>query len=56
MNCIKTINVEYEYGTTRLFLLTGLTFILVFCFSYILVGLTYTGIHSDAHFFNFFLA
>lgn len=56
MHCIKTINVEYEYGTTRLFLLTGLTFILVFCFSYILMGLTYNGPHSDAHFFEFLFA
>lgn len=56
MNCIKTINVEYEYGTTRLFLLTGLIFILTFCFSYILIGLNQSNIHSDAHFFRFLLA
>ncbi|WP_413363545.1 DUF3267 domain-containing protein [Lysinibacillus sp. 3P01SB] len=53
MNCIKTINIEYEYGTPRVFLLTGLTFILTFCFSYILIGLTHTNAHSDARFFQF---
>lgn len=55
MHCIKTINIEHEYGAIRLFLLTGLTFILVFCFSYILINLNYNGWHTDQHFFSFVL-
>ena len=35
MHCIKTINIEHEYGTTRFLLLAILTFIIVFCFSYV---------------------
>lgn len=56
MHCIKTINIEYEYGMIRLFLLTGLTFILVFCFSFVCVNLTYSGWHSDQYFFIFVLS
>jgi hypothetical protein len=55
MHCIKTIYIEYEYGTPRIFLLTGLTFIFSFCLSYILIGLTHTNAHSDAHFISFLL-
>lgn len=55
MNCIKTINIEYVYGTQRIFLLTGITFIFTFCFSYILIGLTHTYPHSDSYFLNFLL-
>ncbi|MEK4230664.1 DUF3267 domain-containing protein [Solibacillus sp. FSL H8-0538] len=47
MHCWKTINVEYEYGTTRLFLLSGITFIFVFCFAYIALSFNYTGKHND---------
>ena len=56
MNCIKTINIEYEYGTTRFLLLGVLTFIIVFCLSYIFTNLNYHRPHSDAHFLYFLVA
>lgn len=56
MNCIKTINVEYEYGTTRFLLLGVLTFVIVFCLSYIFTNLNYHSPHSDAYFLYFLLA
>ena len=59
MNCIKTINIEYEYGTTRFLLLAVLTFIIVFCFSYVFTNINYSSPHPDTHFvyflFSFFL-
>ena len=53
MNCIKTINAEYEYGTTRFLLLTVLTFVIVFCLSYVFTSFNYSSLHSDEHFFYF---
>ncbi|MER1985617.1 MAG: DUF3267 domain-containing protein [Solibacillus sp.] len=50
MHCWKTINVQYEYGTTRLFLLSAICFILVFCFSYIGLSFNYAETHHDQHF------
>lgn len=56
MNCIKTINVEYEYGTTRFLLLAVLTFIIVFCLSYVFINFNYSSPHSDTHFLYFLVA
>ena len=56
MNCIKTINAEYEYGTTRFLLLTALTFVIVFCLSYVFTNFNYSDPHSDANFLYFLFA
>lgn len=55
MHCLKTINVEREYGTTRLFLLATIIFIFVFCFSYIGLSYQYKGFHNDQHIWIVFL-
>lgn len=55
MHCWKMINIEHEYGTTRLILLSAITFFLVFCFSYVTVSFNYTAKHNDDYFFVFFL-
>ena len=47
MHCWKTLNIEQEYGTTRLYLLSAITFILVFCFSYITLSFNFTARHED---------
>jgi hypothetical protein len=47
VHCWKTINIEREYGTTRLYLLSIILFVLVFCFSYILFSFNFTGRHMD---------
>ncbi len=49
MHCWKTINIEREYGTTRLFLLATIIFVLVFCFSYITFSFNFTGRHVDRY-------
>ena len=47
MHCWKTINIEYEYGTTRLILLASIMFILVFCFAYIAMSFNFIARHED---------
>lgn len=47
MHCWKTINIEREYGTTRLYLLACIVFILVFCFSYITMNFQFIARHED---------
>lgn len=49
MHCWKTINIEREYGTARLYLLACIVFVLVFCFSYIFLSFQFTGRHQ-AHY------
>lgn len=49
MHCWKTINIEREYGTTRLYLWSTIVFVLVFCFSYILFSFNFTGRHIDRY-------
>ncbi|MEO4054569.1 DUF3267 domain-containing protein [Solibacillus sp. CAU 1738] len=56
MHCWKTINIEYEYGTTRLVLFSTITFFLVFCFSYVGVSHNFPSRHHDDYFIVFFLA
>lgn len=53
MHCIKTVNIEHEYGTTRVLLLTCMTFVIVFSFSYVLTSLSYEGWHSDHYLWLF---
>lgn len=55
MHCWKTINIEREYGTTRLYLLATILFVLVFCFSYITFSFNYTGRHIDRYLWLVFL-
>lgn len=55
MHCLKTINVEHEFGTTRLTLLTCITFIIVFCFSYVATSYNYQQPHNDDYFIYFCL-
>ena len=56
MNCIKTINAEYEYGTTRFLLLASLTFTIVFCLSYVFTNFNNQNPNSDANFLYFLVA
>ena len=56
MNCIKTINAEYEYGTTRFLLLASLTFTIVFCLSYVFTNFNNQNPNSDANFLYFLFA
>lgn len=49
MHCWKTINVQYDYGTTRLFLLSAICFILVFCFCYVGLSFHYVESHQDQY-------
>lgn len=49
MHCWKTINVQYQYGTARLFLLSSILFVLVFSFSYVGLSFHYTNFHNDQH-------
>ena len=55
MHCWKTINIEREYGTTRLFLLGIMLFVLVFCFSYIAFSFNFNGQHIDRYLWLVFL-
>ena len=50
MHCWKTINVQSDYGTTRLFLLSSILFILVFSFAYVTLSFNYANFHSDQYF------
>jgi hypothetical protein len=47
VHCWKTINIEREYGTARLYLLATIIFVLVFCISYISFSFNFTGRHID---------
>lgn len=56
MHCWKTINVKKQYGLDRLFLLSSLLVIVVFSFSYALLGIINDTNKSDEYFFLFLLA
>lgn len=47
MHCVKTVNVEYKYGNTRIFLLATITFFVVFCLSYVLTSYKYPSPHKS---------
>lgn len=55
MHCWKTINIEREYGTTRLYLFAIIIFVLVFCFSYIAFSFNFNGQHIDRYLWLVFL-
>ncbi|MEC1180125.1 DUF3267 domain-containing protein [Metasolibacillus meyeri] len=56
MHCWKTINIVSEYGLVRLTLLAVLTFVAVFCSSYVITSLQYRAPHTDQYIFLFFIA
>ncbi|MCT6924661.1 MULTISPECIES: DUF3267 domain-containing protein [Bacillales] len=56
MHCWKTINVASEYGILRLTLLAVLTFVAVFCSSYVLTSLQLRAPHTDRYMLLFFIA
>lgn len=45
MHCVKTINIERDYGTTRFFLLASIVFFIVFCLSYVATSFYYSDFH-----------
>lgn len=45
MHCVKTINIERDYGSTRFFLLTSIVFFVTFCLSYISTSYNYPSFH-----------
>lgn len=47
MHCIKTINIERDYGSTRFFLLASIVFFVVFCLSYITFSYFYDEFHRS---------
>lgn len=55
MHCWKVINIKHEYGTTRLVLLSSITFIIVFCFSFISFRVP-PSFYKDDYFWLFLLA
>lgn len=55
MHCVKTVNVEYKYGYTRIFLLASITFFVVFCLSYVLTSYEYPLPHKSDYLPLFFL-
>lgn len=47
MHCIKTVNIEYEYGTTRIFILASILFFVSFCLSYCVTSFNYMQTHTS---------
>lgn len=56
MHCIKTVNIEYEYGITRIFILASIVFFVSFCLSYCLASFNYVQPHRADHLLYFFIA
>ncbi|WP_342471926.1 DUF3267 domain-containing protein [Metasolibacillus sp. FSL H7-0170] len=56
MHCWKTINTVSEYGIVRLTLLAVLTFVSVFCTSYVMTSLQLRAPHTDKYLLFFFIA
>ena len=54
MHCWKTLNIQYEYGTARLYLLMSILFVLIFSFSYVAFSFQHLEKHDD-HFLLLFL-
>ena len=54
MHCWKIVNVERDFGTTRIILLSVILFILSFSFSYICLSLNRKILYTDAY-FGYFL-
>ncbi|MER2000359.1 MAG: DUF3267 domain-containing protein [Lysinibacillus sp.] len=47
MHCIKTINIERDFGSTRFFLMASIVFFVVFCLAYISTSYQYTTLHQS---------
>lgn len=47
MHCIKTVNIEREYGNTRIFILASILFFVSFCLSYCLTSYNYLQPHRS---------
>lgn len=56
MHCWKIINVERDFGTTRIIILSVLAFLLSFSFSYVLIGLERNVTYTDRYFMHFLVA
>lgn len=56
MHCWKTINIQHQYGTTRIGILSVIMFISVFTGSYIFFNSIYQGNYTDRYFLLFVLA
>ena len=56
MHCIKTVNIEYEYGNTRIFILASILFFVSFCLSYCFTSLNYLQPHRSTGLLYFFIA
>ena len=54
MHCWKIVNVERDFGTTRIFLLSVILFILSFSFCYVSLSFNRTISYTDAY-FGYFL-
>jgi hypothetical protein len=55
MHCWKIINVEHDFGTTRIILLSFILFVLSFSFCYVSLSLSRTVPYTDAY-FGYFIA
>ena len=56
MHCWKIVNVERDFGTTRIFLLSVILFILSFSFCYVSLSFNRTVSYTDAYFGYFLFA
>lgn len=56
MHCWKIINVERDFGATRIILLSCIFFFFTFSFSYVLLSLNFKGNYTDQHLWINFIA
>lgn len=56
MHCWKIVNVERDFGTTRIILLSSILFILSFSFCYVSLSFKRTVPYTDAYFVYFLIA
>ena len=56
MHCIKTINIERDFGSTRFFLLATIVFFVVFCLVYLSTSFQYNAFHRSDYLALFLLS
>lgn len=56
MHCLKTVNIEYDYGTTRIYIFASMIFIVTFCLSYCFTSFNFYGAYTDDYFLIFTIA
>ncbi|WP_341300358.1 DUF3267 domain-containing protein [Lysinibacillus sp. FSL H8-0500] len=56
MHCWKILNLEHHYGTTRIIIMSVLTFLFVFCTSYVIFNLFNEEHYTDHLFWLFIIA